>query len=306
LAVPFDPAPNSQAMAMLQRAVELDPTYAPVWIDLARRFYVEAHYGSGNPDMLARSEAAAERAVALDPNNVTYAAVLVTYRIVRGDLVRAHEQAEAVVRRRPDNVVAHFVMSYVLRYAGLLDESAVHCEKALLIDPRPVNTSLRSCGVLFFVRGNFTRALSYVNLDRESEVSKTYHLDLLIRQGKTQDALAIGLPQIPQYAATFAMLFACARGRPQSEIARMAQEVRPAADPEENYFSAAHLSYCGQTAAAGEMLTRAIDGNYCSYPAMETDPLFAKLRATPQYAEIRAAGQACQERFLTERARRQQ
>ena len=304
--LPFDPAPNPQAMAMLQRAAELDPMYPPIWHDLGRRYYVEAHHGSGNPDMLARSEAAIERAVALDPANVTSAATLVTYRIERGDLVRAHEQAQALVRRRPDNVVAHFVMSYVLRYAGLLDESAAHCEKAVLIDPQPVNTSLRSCGVLFFVRGNFTGALNYVNLDRESEVAKSYHVDLLIRQGKTQAALAIGMPQIPQYAAKYAMVFACARGRPQSEIAELARAVRPAADPEENYFSAAHLSYCGQTAAAGEMLKRAIQGNYCSYPAMETDPLFANLRATAEYGEILASGRTCQEKFLAERARPRQ
>ena len=61
-------------------------------------------------------------------------------------------------------------------------------------------------------------------------------------------------------------------------------------------MSAAHLSYCGETAAAAAMLMRAIEGNYCSYPAMESDSCSSlNLRMTTTYGAIRAAGQACQE-----------
>ena len=81
----------------------------------------------------------------------------------------------------------------------------------------------------------------------------------------------------------------------------MAESVRASDDPELNYFAAAHLAYCGLTDAAFDMLKRTIKGNYCSYPAIESDPLFANLRATPKYAEIRAAGVACQNAFLAQR-----
>jgi hypothetical protein len=195
-------------------------------------------------------------------------------------------------------------MSYVLRYAGLLEESGRHCEKAFLIDRQPLNTTIRSCAVVFFVRRDFPRAVNYLNLDRESEVGKAFWVDMLVRQGQTEAALAIGLPQLPQWRGKYEMLFACMQGRPPGEIAALARGVTTAADPEENYLSAAHLSYCGQTDAAGEMLKRAIRGNYCSFPAMESDPLLANLRATAGYEEIRAAGRACQDRFLAQRRQR--
>jgi hypothetical protein len=192
-------------------------------------------------------------------------------------------------------------MSYVLRYAGLLEESASHCEKAFLIDRQPVNTTLRSCAIVFFVRGDFTRALNYLNLDRESEVGEAYWVEMLVRQGRKEAALELAPPELPQWRGRFEMLLACVQGRPPEEIAALAHGVQPVADPEANYLSAAHLSYCGQTQAAGELLRRAIQGNYCSFPAMESDALFANLRETPEYDQIRAAGLDCQNRFLAQR-----
>jgi DNA-binding winged helix-turn-helix (wHTH) protein/serine/threonine protein kinase len=313
--LPYDPGPNPEAIAMLQRALALDPAYAPAWLALARRYYVEAHFGSGNPAMMDRAAAAGERAIALDPGDASAAAAVTSIDVERGDLAGANARAEDLVRRLPDNSSAQFVMSYVLRYAGLLEESASHCERALLVDPQPVNTTLRpefisrtwmsrSCSFVFFVRGDFTRALNYLNLDRESEIGKAYWVDMLVRQGKNAAALDIGLPNVPQYLPKYEMLFACVRGRPAAEVAALARRIQPSADPEENYLSAAHLSYCGQLEAAGELLRRAVQGNYCSYPAMDTDPFFARLRGEPAYAELRAAGLECQNRFLAERGKR--
>jgi TolB-like protein len=303
--LPYDPGPNPQAVAMLQRAVDLDPTYAPAWLSLSRRYTIESHYGNGNPVMRDHAVAAADRAAALDPHNVHALSIRAAIDLERGDLVGAFRRAEDLVRREDKNVTVQFFMSYVLRYAGLLEESARHCEKAFLIDRQPVNTTLRSCGIVFFVRGDFTRAMNYLNLDRESEHGKAFWVDLLVRQGKTEAALGIGLPQMPQWRARYEMLFACMQGRPPTEIAALARGVTPAADPEANYLSAAHLSHCGQTDAAAEMLRRAIRGNYCSFPAMESDPLLANLRSTNAYEEIRAAGRACQERFVAQRRQRQ-
>jgi serine/threonine protein kinase/tetratricopeptide (TPR) repeat protein len=302
-AIAFDSGPNPSGIAMLERAVELDPTYAPAWLSLGRRYYVEGHFTSGDPEMLTRALTAIERAAALNPDDVTAAASAVGYRVERGDLAGAHARATALLRRRPDHVVTQFLMSYVLRFAGLLEESGAHCEKAFLFDPVPVDTTLRSCAMVFFVRGDYARALNYTNLDRESEVGKAFMVEMLVRQGKAQAALEIGSPRAPQWAAKYDMLLACVQGKTGPEVETLARAIRLSADPEENYMSAAHLSYCGQTDAAREMLKRAIEGNYCSYPAMESDPLFANLRSTSEYAAIRAAGRVCQNAFLAQRAR---
>jgi hypothetical protein len=52
------------------------------------------------------------------------------------------------------------------------------------------------------------------------------------------------------------------------------------------------------------MLRRAVQGNYCSYPALDSDPYFVRLRGTAEFAEVRSAALACQQRFLQQRNQR--
>ena len=51
--------------------------------------------------------------------------------------------------------------------------------------------------------------------------------------------------------------------------------------------------------AAG--LQSTIGSNYCAYEALASDPLLAKSRALPAFAQVRSAANDCRERFLAER-----
>ena len=298
-AVPNDPAPNKQAIDMLERAVGLDSTYAPAWAALAERYYIDSQYAGGGEAMMKRADAADERALALDPNFIIAGARLTRNRVERGELAKAYQEAEDLVRRRPDNAEAQFTLGYVLRYAGLLQESAKQCDTALSLDPE--NFRWRSCALLFLQRGDYQRAMNYLNLDLGSEYYKAFSIDALVRTGKAKEALQIGPPDIANSRARYALLLACAGHRPLSEIVALSRGVHPAEDPEENYFSASDLAYCGQTEAALQMLRRAIEGNYCSYPAIDSDPLFANIRRKPEFGEVRSAAINCQKKFLAGR-----
>jgi hypothetical protein len=77
-------------------------------------------------------------------------------------------------------------------------------------------------------------------------------------------------------------------------------KAQPNDDPEVSYSFAAHLAYCGQARPALQMLDSAVRANYCSYPAMDSDPLLANLRGRSEFAEIRSRAIACNRRFLSE------
>jgi hypothetical protein len=213
---------------------------------------------------------------------------------------QAYRELQDLLRRRPDSARLHFIVSWMLRDTGLLEESARECETSVLIDAQ--DAGARSCGVTFMLRGDYRRALDYLALDATSEVSRSVSIDVLVRQGKEKEVLESTAGKFPQWGG-YPVLLAYLQHRPLVEIAALAAKVEPVMDPEMNFFSAAHLSYTGQTEAALPMLKRAIEGGYCSYPAIESDSMFANVRAMPGFAEARSEGIACQTRFRAEQER---
>ncbi|HKU25719.1 MAG TPA: protein kinase, partial [Candidatus Sulfotelmatobacter sp.] len=167
VAVAHDPAPNREAIKMLEWAVGIEPNYAPAWEALGQRRYFDSIYGGGGEEMFQSSKHAYERALALDPNRVMAASNLITARVERGELGAAYDSASDLVRRRPQSADAHFALSYVYRYAGMLDKSAEQCNAARQLDPG--NFSYRSCAWTFLEMGKNDRAMDFIQLDVGSE-----------------------------------------------------------------------------------------------------------------------------------------
>jgi len=152
------------------------------------------------------------------------------------------------------------------------------------------------------MRGEYDRAMDFVRLDQGSEWSNTHIVDALVRAGREKEALLSARPMHTAPWQSYDMLLACVQHKPSREIAAMAAAVQPVDDPEVNYYSAGYLVYCGQTVAAIPFLERSIQGNYCFYPAIDSDPFFTSVRSRPEFAEFRSAAIACQNNFLAQRA----
>ena len=93
LASSSDPAPNREAIAMLERASSMDPDYADIWVSLADRYYYDGHYGGAGSDALRRAEAAARQALALDPNYIAAAVRLLSSAVEAGRLQDGYDSA---------------------------------------------------------------------------------------------------------------------------------------------------------------------------------------------------------------------
>jgi len=307
VATAADPKVRKRLIEMLSKSVELDPSYAPAWEILARFYSDDGFYGDGGQVALARWRAAIRKAAELDPGNTRFQAETLYFAtsdgrgpesggMTRGQAFRGLQD---LLRRRPDSARLHFIVSWMLRDAGLLDESAHECEMSFLIDAH--DAGARSCGVTFMLRGDFRRAVDFLNLDPDAAISKGVRIDVLARQGKNKEALEALDRNVPQWSA-FDVLTAVLQHRPEQNVAALARQAQPSPDPENNYLAAAHLADAGQTDAALTMLKSAIAGGYCSYPSMDSDPLLANLRSSPGFGGVRAAGIACQKKFLAERA----
>jgi serine/threonine protein kinase len=297
LALPHDPAPNKDAIAVLQQVVQMDPGYAPAWEELGLRAYWDTTYSDGGEPMFQLSNRACERALALDPNLTLAAGQLITNRVERGELGKAYEAAQALVKRLPENAQAHFVLSYVYRYAGMLEEATKECNTAIGLDP--ANYIFRSCAWAFMELGKTDRAADFIRLDAGSEWAAYVAPSLLLREGKIPEAREAvkHMPTAPRYHRD--LLESCLGLRPASDLDRIAHDAEtsfPAdPDPETWYYEGALFAYCGKTQAALHLLQSAVQNNYCSYSNLLTDPLLAKFRADPAIDKLLTSARECQE-----------
>jgi DNA-binding winged helix-turn-helix (wHTH) protein/TolB-like protein len=307
IAIPHDVAPTKGAIAMLERAVGLDPSYAPAWAALGMRYYYDATFSDGGEAMLRRSDSAFERALALDPNLISAAGALITNQSDRGNIGRAYAQASALVQRRPDSASAHFVLSYVLRYAGLLDDAARECDSALNLDRG--NYQFRSCSWVFARLGQPQRAMQFVRLDAGSDWAARQTAFILLGQGKVVEARQSIQRMSDTPLMGHDLLQACLEPQDASRLDESTWKVETAAlagvDPEPRYVFGSLLSYCGRKDAALRLLKSAIEHNYCAYQSLQSDPLLEKLRGTAEFAEVLSAAKDCRDRFLTERQQSQ-
>lgn len=301
LSFPLDPEPNRLATRKLEESVSIDSNYAPAWGELANRYYFDYHYANGGDAAVAKALAAYKRQSELDPDVPTVPTVI---RVEQGDLNGAYDQALELVRRRPDLSAAHFGLSYVLRYAGLLEEAGVQCDAALALDPG--FSALRSCANPFIQKSDYAHAAKYINLDAKFPYSR------IAVQLRTQNTAPI-LPELTEaarsgfHAANIQLVFfrACLNHAPRAELSKASQEVEHngdwAHDGEPLFADAEFLAFCGEADGSIRELARSVRLGYCSYPAMDKDPVFDSVRQRQEFVEVRQAAIQCQESFESHR-----
>jgi tetratricopeptide (TPR) repeat protein len=296
VAVPHDPAPNKEAIKMLEWAVGIDPNYAPAWEALGQRYYWDSTYGGGGEAMFQRSNAAYERALSLDPNRGMAASNLITARVERGELGRAYDAATDLVQRHPQSADAHFALSYVLRYAGILDRSTQECSSARALDPG--NFAFRSCAWSFLEMGKTDRAMDFIHLDAGSEWAAWVTPYVHLAEGNLTEARATApsMSKGPTYHRD--LMEACIAPQRPADLAKIVREneasVTMEPDAEAWYHVGALLAYCGQNEPALRLLKLAVQQNYCAHQALLDDPLLKNLRKDTAFDEVLTSSSKCE------------
>jgi tetratricopeptide (TPR) repeat protein len=140
LSVRTTDADSRAAIALLERAVSLDPEWAPAHAELAAAHVTRLSFVTPDEtrELEQKAFAEAERAVSLDPD-------LPEAYLARGDLLWtpsqrfAHERAAQEFRHalelNPSSDQAHRRLARVYVHVGFFDEALQHAEIALAINP---------------------------------------------------------------------------------------------------------------------------------------------------------------------------
>jgi hypothetical protein len=197
--------------------------------------------------------------------------------------------------------MSHFAVSYVLRYAGVLDEAARECNR-LSLDP--ANYQLRSCSFVFDLLVITIRAMDFLKLDMGSEwvaanLPLHYQRAGNLAQARESNKVVTGFAPFQQLNS------ACLNQASPSEIDHLAHEAMPVfladPDPENRYWNAAVLAACRQNEFALQLLKSSVQVHYCLYSALQNDPLLANLRHSPEFTQLLSTSKKCQDDFLAAR-----
>ncbi len=269
---------------LLERAVELDPGYAPAWARLGRTLRVLAKYGGPERrEDRSKAERAFERALALNPDLAT-AHYLVAH--LESETGRA---AEAMVRlltrarsRRADpELLAGLVTT--CRYCGLLDESIAAYHVANRIDP----ATRTSVTYSYYMKGDYEAAiatdlagmafaatLARMRLGRIDEAMPV--IDHLEHQSPHEGVRIISSGYRAAVNGDVDALM--------TYIGRMHESGFAA--PEGYFLLAAFAAKAGAVEGALGVLERSVDGGYFCPQALQSDPYFDSLRSRPQFARL--------------------
>ena len=297
IALPRHPASTVRAIDLLQQAVELDPEFAPAWTELGKRWYAHANYGEGGAEAMERAVAAYRRALELDPADVSAAVELVNLRTESGQLVRAHREALRLVYDFDRSAEAYLALAYVYRFGGMLEESRHHCETALELDP--LNPRLRSCAYSWLYGGQLEPVRAILELDEGSFYFHWGMVLLHLRRGDEAAALEAARQVAPEPTRDF--MEPCllgVRGRAlDAPAAAFVAHWSGHREPELSYALAPMLEFCGRREEALAFLRQAIKRNFCSYPALDQDPAWHRIRDSEAFAALREEAMACHNRF---------
>ncbi len=297
LALPQQPRQTERAIELLERAVALEPTFAPAWQALGLRYYETGTWFTTGSVARQKSLAAHRKALELDPQLLGAARNIVTRRAESGDLEGAYQDARQLFDRFGPAVETHFALSYVYRFGGLIDEAIRQCELALALDSQ--DPRLRSCANNFMYAGKLDRVMPWLALDEGSYfvqwATVLYHL----RRDDRAAALAVTRQAADE--PTRQLMLPCLEGAQgvalDIPVAGFLQHWERSGDPETAYAVAPILAWCGRAREALRLVERAIDLGFCPYPALDIDPIWKSLRDEPEFVRVRSRAMACHDAF---------
>ena len=275
---------------LYERAIELDPGYAPAWARLGRVLRVIAKYGGRQAGAeRARAERAFERALALNPDLPT---AHYLYAHLEAETGRASDaMLRLLTRARSRSADPELFAGLVTtcRYCGLLDESIAAYQRVHHLDP----ATHTSVAFAYYLRGDYAQAIE------TDSASMPFAATLArIRLGDEAAAVAI-LDDLARASPHEGMrilstVYRLAAAQDVAALLPKIQEMTDSgfADPEGYFLLAAFIARAGAQEPALNTLDRAVSGGFCCPSSLRQDPFWDSMRATERFARLLAKAEA--------------
>jgi TolB-like protein len=187
----YDRELNASARSLLEKAIQLDPTYAAAYAYLAGSYSVEAEsdWCKSRQEAVERAVAYARMAVALDEfDSHAHAAMGVAYLAQKKfDLAEAH--LDRAIACNPNSYGAFCAKSWVLAFSGRAAEVGVCGTTALSLNPLAPDSCLQSMIVAYYTEKKYDTALElFARIRKPDANSEAWRAACLAQSGQQEEA----------------------------------------------------------------------------------------------------------------------
>jgi eukaryotic-like serine/threonine-protein kinase len=281
-------------LVCFQRAIEIDPTYAPAYAGLADSYTLLGNSGGGPAsEMYALAREAAHQALALDPQLAEAYASLGFVKLHHDwQLDAAALDFQRATQLNPSYSTGWQWYAACLRSLARFDEAIAASQQALALDPFAVATSIGLGLSHFFARDmsaaatHFERALA---MEPTSEDVYNWLTSTYLVMGRLEDALRVNHRAIELYPSGFGrtgMLAACYGQMGRLDEARALAAEMLAAPFIPAFFVAVIYSFIGDTDEVYRWLQRGVDGREPFMHWLRTNPLLSHEWGDPRFAAL--------------------
>jgi serine/threonine protein kinase len=271
------------AIALYERCLQLEETYAPAWARLGRARWLLDKYSRGSLEGMRAANDAFQAALRLNPDLTLAHNLYTALQVDQGQTFDAMRRLLDRAQKRRSDPELFAGLGHVCRYGGMLHAALAAQREARRLDPR-ISISINHT---YFMLGDPQSALESSGRDFGYAVGFA-----LAKLGRVPEAIATlrerELTNPPRLAKLYiASLRALLEGNREECLAATDELLQTSfRDPEGMYYQALQLGSLKEQSRALEMLRRSVDNGFYCYAAMVTEPWLDALRGLPEFTAI--------------------
>lgn len=286
------------AIQILEKSAEIDPNHALTWSYLGASYNSAAAFQFGGSEQYRKAQAAYEKALSLQPDQLEAHMFLANLLIDTGKVEQAVPLLRDALKTNPNHAAVHWELGYAYRFAGMLQESVAECERARQIDPLvKSNGSALNTYLYLGEYDKFLQSLPDVNdsafLLFYRGFGEYYKKDWDHAVRDLDRAFTLDSTLYTQTGRAFS--YAVARRKSEGlELLRNLEskiQQRGVGDPEATYKIAQAYAALGDKNSALRLLQQSIRNGFFAYPYFISDPLLESLRDEAEFKRLMTEAQ---------------
>jgi len=151
---------NDKAMALFQRAVELDPGYVWAWVRLAWTHLAASRYSPSPSESFKKAAQIAHKTLAMDPSDADVHALLGSIYSRQNRYEEAISEGKKAIALGPANAQAQVLLAVTMNAVGRFDEAISLVKQAMRLHPYYPAYYLIWLGTAYRMTGRYDEALA--------------------------------------------------------------------------------------------------------------------------------------------------